>query len=98
MRSAEFSTGFCFFYWPYWADKGQEAGLWNPNNRNDFGGFEPKALFIAAPKFADLKSEILSNKRNEVGIAEFEKALFKARRMSATKRAKALKASWGTSL
>ena len=106
-----FSTGIAMFYWS-WAEK-HELGVRTKNaikssaeqfrgqrifNYNDLGGYSPSELFIKTPKYADLKQEILSNLLNEVGAAEYDHAMFKARRLSATKRAKKLTAGPDTFL
>ena len=84
VRDSVFSTGFCFFYWAHWKDieEQKEQYQWN---RNDFGGFQPKALFIEAPKYANLKREVLANAANKVSARAYEKAVRKATKMSVTK-------------
>ena len=74
VRSSQCSTGFCFFYWRWWEDK-QEYDEEDFDNRNDYGGFKANQLFIKAPKYKDLKQEIVSNTLNEVTVAEYETGL-----------------------
>ena len=76
VASTAFSTGFVFWYWPYYAPKGDVDGdgeskedgdqpIWS--NDNDFGGFSKRDLYSKKGKFGTFKAEILEYKDGKNG-------------------------------
>ena len=91
-----FSTGFVFWYWPYYAPNNNDQTKQKEDNRNDFGGYSVSDLYIKQGKYDNFKDEILEYSDGKNGDITMEiyknKILLKAQEFMETKRVKNIKA------
>eukprot|EP01084_Bolivina_argentea_P097171 174697_1 len=72
----EFSTGFTFYYWPYYKTVEQEVeDITNIYNIQDHHGYKQHQLFVK-PNHPNIKEELLQN--DNITLSQFQSKLVKA--------------------
>eukprot|EP01083_Nonionella_stella_P031374 85915_1 len=81
VTAASFSTGFIFYYWPYYESFDETEQIENENNINDHGGYAVRQLYIKTPKHNEsFKEEILyySNDKDDIASPQPNTDIYQA--------------------
>eukprot|EP01084_Bolivina_argentea_P314086 544016_1 len=97
LKDMAFSTGFVFWYWPYYAPTNdEEKSMPVLGNDNDFSGYTKADLYIKCGNYDNFKDEILCYSDGINGIITMklyqETILLKTMQFIKTNRAKSIKA------